>query len=213
MQIRGAVETSGTTIPGAVQIRGTAPGLYIRAKTCHAGQHSLGFRTLLSRHVYLDEQWVNAVSGAQKAGWATYAAANPVQKESGRVVTLNQYQWFIKINITRLGLGLPISLNKPSSGARPTVSQPTYSVPTPGFLLIQFVNSDSWTTNPKAYCSVIDHGPVGPAWSQRKSYARRAVVLPGIPGVGYPAPLLIPRPFSTSLTTSALIRLSIYEDT
>lgn len=211
MLARGAIETSGTSIPGVVQIRGTNAGLYFRAKTCHAGQHSPGFRTLLSRHVYLDEQWVNVVTGAQKAGWATYAAANTWYKESGRAVVLNQYQVFIKININLMTLGLPYSPNKPAGSAPGPAPVLDYDLPTPQTLRITFDNTYPWTTDPHSFCLVVDHGPVGPAWTQKKRFSRLAGILPGIPGVGYPAPVIFTRPYTVSLTSAALIRTYVVQ--
>lgn len=206
MLVRGTLETSGTSIPGAVQIRTGGPGLYLRAKVCHAGQHSPRFRTLLSRHVYLDEQWVTVVTAAQKAQWATYAAGNVWRKESGRIVSLNSYQVFIKTNIVRMGQSLPFTPSPPGGTIPTTARISSYEVTPAGVLQIQFDNTEAWTTDPLSMCTVIDLGPVSPGRRQTKSFAAVAARLPGITAVGYPNPILIPRPYPATTPPFALLR-------
>ena len=195
MLLRGLIENMRNPTGGTNAIRGTAPGFYLR------GTRAVGIladplsRAVGDKASRLANHWRNILNGTERTAWDTYATAHPAKKHSGRSVTLNGWQWFSRINHSRLTLNIPILTPPPPTAIDYEAPITDFDTTIPGVLLLTFNNSAAWTTDPEAVAIVADTGPAGTGVQVSKTYGRIAGTFPGLPTTGYPLPLVIPRPF------------------
>ena len=206
MQVRGMIETfAGFEIPGWIKSQDKS-GFYVRAATSHTTRRYQFNRQVKSRRALCTRLWRQVLTSPQRIGWDSHAASNPVQKDSGRIVTLTGFQMFVRHNMTRFMVGLPQRLTQPG-GAEVANATLTQSVALPlGLALYQFDNSESWTTSPVYMTIVADRGVVSPSWTHSKRVSRLIGFHVGNPPLGYPIPIVAARPFSPPNITGLILR-------
>lgn len=191
----------------------TAPwGTSLRAGEKRTGHPGPLFCSILSLRSRLSNIWQANVTPAQKISWSAYATANPVPKENGRIVTLQNWNWFLKVNLTSVHLGLGVRLSPPPF-APPGTARLIDATPLAGALIrYQWDNSLPWTKNVAYYAVLLDYGPCSPASHRSKKFCRYAAVNRGIPIVGYPLPLVAVRPFVNTIPSTGSFRSILHRD-
>ena len=92
-------------------------GDYVRIGTAPTNPQTLRqqiTRTILGTFA---ATWSSSLSQAQRDGWDTYAAANPVKNSLGQDVFINGLDWYVKANARLADAGLTAVLNAPIFGA------------------------------------------------------------------------------------------------
>lgn len=99
----GIVQMSGS-IAGNTHARNRY-GNYMRARTKPVNPNSPDQVAVRSALAYLTEVWLDECSAAQRAAWATYAAAIAMKNKLGETIKLSGFNHFIRSNSNRARWG------------------------------------------------------------------------------------------------------------
>lgn len=143
MKFNALIGSNMTGKLGGIVASHNTYGPYFRKLVIPVNRNTTGQQAQRRAFATMSQTW-RALELAQQNAWGLAAPQNTVPNSTGGSLTLSGQALFMRMNVLRQRIGLPIVTNAPTSTEVPTITLPTVVLNLDGSLTITFDAGDEW---------------------------------------------------------------------